>query len=1089
MNIRSYLIILLLLCSVETYPQRNNFSNYTVRSGLPQNTVYKIFQDSRGYLWFGTDGGGLSKFDGRKHTYFNKKDGLASNVVRDIIEDRAGNLWFATNEGVSVFNGAEFQAISKEEGLISNTIVKLFEDSKGRVWVGSTGGGLSLISLEDSLSIKNFGPEDGLSSSNVLTILEDQLNRIWLGFIGGPPQTIALKNNELSVQDVPSSFNYDLNAIYCGAVDEAGNIWLGSIQNGVFKFEDIDLNNSPTIVNYSILNGLKDNYILDIVPADTLVWIATNNGGLQYLKNNKVNHFTTKDGLLGNQILELFSDREGNLWISCMGEGIQKLNGFEFSHFSTSDGLISDQISYIGKRKGDSSLWVASYDNGLQNIKIKNNIITSEQHILNEDQLYNSIKSFDFDQNNNLWIGTQNGLVVWNKDILATVGTERIAGEKINSVLCATSGWVWIGTSSGLSFYNGEYGVFREEDGFINNEIQTIIEASDETIWIGTLGGLASYKDGIMVTYDELEGLSNLRVHSLEEATNGHIYIGTYGGGIFTLDPTKDSAQISPLSTADQLTSGNIYSLTFMNDSTLMVGTDRGADKITFKEDYSVKKIHRYNEHNGFLAIENNINAIYHDTLNQAILFGTVNGLTQYKPALEAKNNSQPQILLEEIKLFNQKVNWENYGPTDSIRLPVNLELPHDQNFISFSFSTIYFTNPHDIHYRYKLSGLNETWFETKSSEIVFQGLEPASYVLEVQSISENGKRSNPYQFSFVITPPFYKTWWFYTACVVFIVICIVVFIQLNLRRLKREKIVLENTVKERTKEIVEQKDIIEEKNQEIMDSITYAKGIQKAILPDDYKLNDYFDDFLVLFKPKDIVSGDFYWAHKKEGKYYFMAADCTGHGVPGAIMSVIGHTCLESTLKHPEELSAGAFLDLLTQNVLDILLQSKEHSVKDGMDVGLCIYDPESSSLQYAGANNPLYLIRKAESGFSESLKEEQLALSNEEFNLFEFKANKQPIGDYEHRSSFDTHTIQIESGDTLYVFSDGFPDQFGGPKGKKYKYKPFKRFLLHIQNEKLQKQEECLEQEIEHWMHPTETGENHEQIDDILIFGLRFK
>jgi len=1088
MNIRCSLVLILLsILSLKSYTQKNNFSSYTVREGLPQNTVYKIFQDSKGYLWLGTDGGGVSKFDGRKHTYFKKEDGLSSNVVRDILEDKDGNIWFATNDGISIYNGIEFKTITKEDGLISNTVVKIYEDSKGRIWAGSTGGGLSCVSIMDSVSVTNFTMNDGLSSDNVFSILEDNYERLWLGFIGGPPQIVSLEDDELTVQEIATNYNYDLNAIYCGTKDKGGNIWFGSINNGAFKFENIALNSSPTVINYSVLSGLQDNYILDINPVGDTIWIATNNGGVHYIVGNEINRFTTKDGLPGNQILDLFSDREDNLWISCMGEGILKLNGFEFSHYNSLGGLISDQISYIRKSDSDSSIWLASYDNGLQKVKIENGEVISESHILSENRLYNSIKAFDIDANGNMWVGTQNGLIVWNESILATVGSEYIAGEKINSVLCATSGWVWIGTSSGLSFYNGEYGVFSEEEGFINNEIQTIIESSDGTVWIGTLGGLASYKDEVMVTYDEVEGLTNLEVHSLVEASDGKIIIGTYGGGLFSLDPSKDSSQVTLLFDAANLTSSNIYSLCFENDSTLIVGTDRGMDKVYFDSNFSVKSLQHFTENNGFRAIENNINAIYNDKTENTVYFGTVSGLTTYKPKRDEKRTHKPEIILEEILLFNQRMDWSKFGDTDSNLLPINLELAFSQNFISFSYSTIYFSNPNNISYEYKLSGLSEEWFTSNSSDIVFQGLEANSYTIEVKSITENGVESESHKFSFVINPPFYKTWWFYTFSALFILIGILVFINLNLRRLKREKIILENTVSERTKEVVEQKDIIEEKNKEIMDSITYAKGIQKAILPDAPKLNRYFDDFMVFFSPKDIVSGDFYWAHEKNGKYYFMAADCTGHGVPGAIMSVIGHTCLESTLKHPKELTAGEFLDLLNQNVIDILLQSKEHSVKDGMDVGFCIYDPASNSLQYAGANNPMYFIRKISAGFSDSLTEELLVLSNEECNLFEFKANKQPIGDYEYRTNFDTHTITVEPGDTVYLFSDGFPDQFGGKRGKKYMYKPFKRFLLAVQNKTLGEQQELLSTELKSWMAPQEEV-THEQVDDVLIFGVRF-
>lgn len=1089
MKLKVLFFSLFLLLSSAAIAQKNNFTSYTIRDGLPQNTVYKIFQDSRGYLWLATDGGGVSRFDGRQHKYFKKSDGLINNVVRDIIEDQMGNMWFATNDGISFYNGKEFKNISEDEGLISNTVVDLFEDSQGRIWAASTGGGLSYLKAGDSITVKNYDYSDGLSSENVLAIVEDDFQRLWLGFIGGPPQMVTLKGEEFTVEDVSFPYNYDINAIFCGSKDHKGNIWFGSIYNGVYRFSQIKEDGGKVEVeNYSILNGLKDNYILDIVPQDSVIWIATNDGGVNYLKDDGIHFFNEQDGLASNQILDLFIDKEANLWVSCMGEGIQKLNGFEFSHYSSEEGLISDQVSSISSLENDSSIWISTYDKGMQKLRIKNNQIISQRQILKDIELYNSIRTFDFDANGNIWIGTQYGIVVWNEEILAKVGSERIAGDKINTLLCAENGWVWIGTSSGLSFYNGEYGVFREEDGFINNEIQTIIEASDGTIWIGTLGGLASYKDEVMVTYDQVEGLSNLKVHSLTEAKDGKIIIGTYGGGIFSLDESLDSLPIKALMDPNDLTSPNVYSLVFENDSSLIVGTDRGVDKLIFDAEQTIKSVQHFNENNGFLAIENNINAIYYDPISASVLFGTVNGLTTYTSALEDKVNYKPSINLESIKLFNQNVDWTNFGEVDSNLIPKDLTLPYDQNFITFQLSGIYFSNPENITYQYRLLGLGDTWFYTESGEVVFQGLEPNQYTLEVKAITENDEVSEVYSFSFTIMPPFYKTWWFYTLCVIFIALAITIYIRLNLRRLRKEKVLLENTVTERTKEIVAQKDIIEEKNQEILDSINYAQGIQQAILPDKAKLNSYFDDYLVLFNPKDIVSGDFYWAHEKGEKIYFMAADCTGHGVPGSIMSVVGHTSLETTLKYPNEQKAGEFLDRLNRNVLDILLQSEEHSVKDGMDVGLCIYNKQDGTLQFAGANNPIYIVRSIESGFSEDLSEAQLSISNEEYNLFEFKANKQPIGDYEHRVPFDTHTIKLQPKDTIYVFSDGFPDQFGGPKGKKYKYRPFKRFLLDIQKQDLATQKQKLSEELYHWMHPEESDSSHEQIDDVLVFGVRF-
>ncbi|MBL1231879.1 MAG: SpoIIE family protein phosphatase [Flavobacteriales bacterium] len=1088
MSFRSLIFCILFFVTSLTFAQKNNFNSYTIKNGLPQNTVYKIFQDSKGYIWFCTDGGGVSKFDGSKHQYFDKSKGLAGNVVRDVIEDHKGNLWFATDEGVSFFDGISFNNIGLDQGLNSEIIISIFQDAKQRVWVGTSGGGVSIIEKKDSLVVKNFTTGDGLASNSVFSILEDNFNRIWLAYIGGSPQMISYNSGEFKIQDINTSFNYDVSAVYCGMKDSQGNIWYGSIKHGVYKYQNISLKSNPTIINYNIINGLKDNYVLSLCEKDGSIWIGTNDGGIHYLENNKFNYLTAKDGLPNNQILNLCKDREDNIWISCMGEGVLKLNGFNFSHFSSKDGLSSNQVSGIKRNKHDSTFWISTYEKGIQKIKIEGNNIIHQKSILSEHPFYSNVRTFDIDVYNNVWVGTQNGMVVLkDEEIYATVSSEdELAGDQINTILCATTGMVWIGTSSGLSFYNGEmFGVFTEDEGLIHNEVQTIIESTDGTIWIGTLGGLASYYDNSMTTYNEEEGLSNLKIHSLVEADENNILIGTFGGGIYLLNRKKPK-EIQHLLFDEQLTSNNIYGLQFKDEHTLIVATDKGFDKVQFNNDWSVKTIEKYTENNGFLAIENNLNTLFVDDITKNIIFGTVNGITIYQSELEKNENIFPSILIEDIKLFNQHVNWTEYASINNDGLPTNLTLPYNKNFVSFQFSTIHFTNPNNITYKYKLKGLSDDWYTTNSNEIVFQGLEPNTYSLIVKSITENGKESVPYEFSFIISPPFYKTWWFYTISIFFIIGIIFLYVRLRLSKLKKDKLVLEQTVKERTKEVVKQKHLIEEKNKEITDSITYSQRIQNAILPDDDRLNSYFDEYFVLFNPKDIVSGDFYWANEKNGKHYFVAADCTGHGVPGAIMSVIGHTSLETTLKDTVEYSAGEFLDALTNNLVHTLVQSSKQVIKDGMDLALCIYDKQKNVIEYAGANNPIYIIRPKISGFDEVLNEQSLSLENKDYYLFEIKATKQPIGHFEHRNNFITHTINMKKNDVIYLFSDGFADQFGGENGKKFKYKPFKQLLLELQLENMNKQKELLNKALNEWMRPDELI-HHEQIDDVLIFSVK--
>src|SRR5690606_7391878 len=196
-------------------------------------------------------------------------------------------------------------------------------------------------------------------------------------------------------------------------------------------------NSNPNIVSYSILNGLKDNYILNITEQNDIIWIGTNDVGINYIKNNTVNYLNKTDGLASNQVLNILNDKENNLWISCMGEGVLKLNGFEFSHFSKIDGINSNQISCIKQSKSDSTIWISSFDYGLQEINIIDNKVNVLKKILSDNQLYNSVRTFDIDKQNNLWIGTQNGLVVWNKKIIATYDDSEIAGNQINTILCA----------------------------------------------------------------------------------------------------------------------------------------------------------------------------------------------------------------------------------------------------------------------------------------------------------------------------------------------------------------------------------------------------------------------------------------------------------------------------------------------------------------------------------------------------------------------------------------------------------------------------------------------------------------------------
>ena len=301
-------------------------------------------------------------------------------------------------------------------------------------------------------------------------------------------------------------------------------------------------------------------------------------------------------------------------------------------------------------------------------------------------------------------------------------------------------------------------------------------------------------------------------------------------------------------------------------------------------------------------------------------------------------------------------------------------------------------------------------------------------------------------------------------------------------------------------KEIEEQKGIVEkahfkleEKNTEITDSITYAKRIQSAILPPDNLLKEHLPDSFILYKPKDIVAGDFYWLEAStslspttnKNLILFAVADCTGHGVPGAMVSVICNNGLNRSVREYGISNPAKILNKTREIVIQEFEKSEEE-IKDGMDIALCTL--EGNKLSYSGANNPLWIIRKGE------IKETKVDLSagtstkkhityhqEHDLSLIEVKADKQPIGKFFAETSFTTHTIYLQKGDSIYIFSDGYVDQFGGEKGKKFKPKAFRELLLSIQKETMDKQKLLLDIAFEKWRG------NIEQVDDVCVLGIR--
>ena len=295
----------------------------------------------------------------------------------------------------------------------------------------------------------------------------------------------------------------------------------------------------------------------------------------------------------------------------------------------------------------------------------------------------------------------------------------------------------------------------------------------------------------------------------------------------------------------------------------------------------------------------------------------------------------------------------------------------------------------------------------------------------------------------------------------------------------QKQRVELQKKDIQKQKLLVDQAyDQLEEKNSEILNSINYAKRIQSAILPPDNLVKNHIPKSFILYQPKDIVAGDFYWLETTDEATYIAAADCTGHGVPGALVSIVCNNALNRSVREYGLTEPKEILNKTREIVIEEFDKSEEE-VKDGMDIALCAIT--KNTVNFAGANNPLWIVRKTEY-LTKKQHSERSTILGSQYSLIEYRASKQPIGLYAGMKEFDQYEIQKCEGDIYYLFSDGFADQFGGPKGKKYKYKPFKEFLIKIQDLEMNEKKTAIQNEFNQWK------SDFEQVDDLCVIGFRF-
>ena len=433
-------------------------------------------------------------------------------------------------------------------------------------------------------------------------------------------------------------------------------------------------------------------------------------------------------------------------------------------------------------------------------------------------------------------------------------------------------------------------------------------------------------------------------------------------------------------------------------------------------------------------------------------------------------------------------------GFSGNLLNPEDIRLEYANNALKIDISAPFYIKEGSVMFQYLISGLTERWSEWSGDPVLdFPFFPPGSYTISIRARDILGNISDPLSIPFQIKPPFWQTTWFYFAAAMIVILLFILILIIRERSLRRDRDILEQKVRERTETIEVQKEVLEKQrdnlakynheitkqkeeierqrdqifrqNQEITESITYASRIQSAVMPSKDIFKNLLKEYFLIFRPRDIVSGDFYWMTRKNGKVVMAASDCTGHGVPGAFMSMLGVSYLNDIVNVAGITQPNLILNDLRQRIKSTLSQTgRINEANDGMDIAVCVFDTRGKNLQFAGAYNPLYLIRNGE--------------------LIEYKPDKMPVGIHiMEKDSFTLHKIKMMPGDKFYILSDGFADQFGGPFGKKFKIKPFKDLLLRTSSKSMDAQKKEIEDTLDQWQSA------HDQVDDILVIGFSLK
>ncbi|WP_020529431.1 two-component regulator propeller domain-containing protein [Flexithrix dorotheae] len=1114
------------------YLKDSSFTN----SGLPEElkgiNVYDILQDDHENLWLSTNGKGIFSYNLETKTFknYNSENGLSDNYVRTLTLDKKGNLWIPTGKGLDcLLPEGEIKSYSEKDGLNDNSVAKVFEDSQGVIWIGTSKGLARLYKGE----ISTLGEKEELAAHNVTDILEDNEGNIWVttyrsglyqlhngkftnftreeGLTGKLVYSIAKNdensyliatNNGLSIingnqiSDLKTNKPLPDQVVRDVFKDSKGIIW-ASTTKGLAKIE----NGNTTV--FTEKDGLPSDYIrLCYEDHYGNIWIGTPNGLAKY-SNGRFITFTKEDGLSNNFILSVFQDSKGRMWISTR-QGITRLSGGKFEHFNTKDGL-AGEVNFRFFEDKEGVIWIGA-NGGLTRYKDDTFTVLNKQHGLFTDIAFSILE----DDDGYFWITCNDGIYKVKREELNLVAEGKI--EKATSIL------------------------YNKDDGMKVSECTANarpLKSKDGRLWFPTFDGITVI-DPSNITINPIPPkvvIEGINVNGTKISDIQHINLSP--------DNQRIKINFTGLSYSNPEKVFFKYKLEGFENNWQIAGSNREVfytnlppGNFTFKV---IAKNHDgiWNE-KGTKIVFFKPTQFYKTTAffitTGLVVFTLIVLIFKYRVRNIRNQNNELEKMVQKRTMEMEKQQKEAIAQKDKLeetyrnfqQLSEIGQLVTSHLNVKDIVNTVY----EQIDHMMNVSIFAVALYNEKTRTLDFTGREPGSDELLFDSDSIDQKdmlsaycynqqeellitdiKTDTRDFVERAKNNRYQGKWKSA-----------IYLPLNSKDIKLGVIALQSEepcvyqdyhidilrnlavyigiaisnannyakIEESNSEIAKQHEVISNIHNKVTASINYARRIQEAALPSLEKMRTGLKDVFVLYKPKDIVSGDFYWYSEVKGddgnsKIVVVAADCTGHGVPGAIMSIAGENFLNQVVNIRGITSPDLILQELDKSVRTAFRQDTSNN-KDGMDIALCVIDKKKKEIEFAGAYNPLIFIENNELNI---IKGNKVSIGGQAEGEKVFKKNKVKIGETVMTTEGETTEVSEETKPstpmTCYIFSDGFPDQFSPIHKRKFLLKRFKEKLLEIHHRPLEEQKLILDSTLEDWKG------DEKQIDDILVVGFR--